>query len=126
MVFLLFLISILLQSRYNFRKRKLSIKQEIKCPHCHEWTLWLGRMDDRCLYCNGFLQVEDFTKSVETKIKKEVRKEEDFLFIRENDSPFVVKMKTFLVPVRRIFYYFQIGFVVFISTLLWIIGIVSA
>ncbi|MGI4021159.1 MAG: hypothetical protein ACRYFA_06605 [Janthinobacterium lividum] len=126
MVFLLFLISILLQNRYNFRNRKLSNKQEIKCPHCHEWTLWKGRIDDRCLYCNGFLKVEDFTKSVETKIKKEVKKEDDFLFIRPEDSAFKKKLKTKLLPIRNLMMYAQIGFAVFISTLLWLIGIISA
>ncbi|MEX8546325.1 MAG: hypothetical protein V5804_01875 [Mucilaginibacter sp.] len=101
-------------------------KQEIKCPHCHEWTLWRGHIDDRCLYCGEFLEVENFTKSVETKIQREVKKEADFLFVREEDSPFVKKLKTRLRPIRTAFYYAQIGFVVFISALLWLIGILSA
>jgi hypothetical protein len=113
------LISILLQSKYNLRKQKLSNKQEIKCPHCHD-------IDDRCLYCGGFLEIDNFTHSVEKKIKKEVRKEEDFLFIRPEDTEFVKKLKTFFIPIRRVFYYFQLGFVAFISILLWIIGIISA
>ncbi len=126
MVFLLFLISILLQSKYNLRNRELSNKQEIKCPHCHEWTLWRGRIDDRCLYCNGFLKVEDFTKSVEVKIKKEVKREDDFLFIRPEDSKFKKKLKTTLLPIRNMMIYVQVGFAVFISALLWIIGVISA
>lgn len=126
MVFLLFLISILLQSKYNLRNRELSNKQEIKCPHCHEWTLWRGRIDDRCLYCNGFLKVEDFTKSVEIKIKKEVKREDDFLFIRPEDSEFKKKLKTTLLPIRNMMIYVQVGFAVFISALLWIIGVISA
>lgn len=126
MVFLLFLISILLQSKYNLRKPELSNKQEIKCPSCHEWTLWRGHIDDRCLYCGEFLKVEDFTKSVETKIQREVKKEEDFLFVREDDSDFIRKTKIFLVPVRKAIFYFQLGFVVFVSALLWLIGMVSA
>jgi sarcosine oxidase delta subunit len=104
----------------------LTNKQEIKCPHCHKWTLWQGHIDDRCLYCGEFLEIENFTKSVETKIKREVKKEEDFLFVRDEDSPFVKKLKTRLRPIRRIIFYFQLGFVAFISILFWIIGFVTA
>jgi len=116
----------LLQSKYNLTQQKLSIKQEIKCPHCHEWTLWRGHIDDRCLYCGEFLEIEKFTKSVETKIEREVKEESDFLFVRPQDSEFVRKLKDNLRPVRTVFYYFQIGFVIFISALLWLIGVVAA
>jgi len=116
----------LLQSKYNLRKLELSVKQEIKCPHCHEWTLWRGHIDDRCLYCGEFLEIENFTRSIETKIKREVKKENDFLFVREGDSVFLKKLKTNLRPIRTAVYYLQIGFVIFISALLWLIGIISA
>ncbi|MVN22493.1 hypothetical protein [Mucilaginibacter arboris] len=102
------------------------MKQEIKCPHCHEWTLWRGHIDDRCLYCGEFLEIENFTRSVEKKIKQEVRKEEDFLFVRPEDSKFVKKFKTTMRPIRQVFFYLQLGFVFFISLLLWVIGILSA
>lgn len=102
------------------------MKQEIKCPHCHEWTLWRGHIDDRCLYCGEFLETENFTKSIETQIKREVKKEADFLFIRPEDSRLIKKLKKIMQPIRKLFFYFQLGFVVFISVLLWIIGILSA
>lgn len=116
----------MLQSKYNLRNKELSTKQEIKCPHCHEWTLWRGHIDDRCLYCGEFLEIENFTKSVETKIQREVKAENDFLFVHPEDSPFIQKLKTNVRPIRTAIYYAQIGFVVFISALLWLIGMISA
>lgn len=88
--------------------------------------MWQGHIDDRCLYCGEFLETENFTKSVETKIKREVKEEEDFLFVHPDDSPFKQKLKNNLRPIRTAFYYAQIGFVVFISALLWLIGMISA
>ena len=102
------------------------MKREIKCPHCHEWTLWRGHIDDRCLYCGEFLETENFTEAIEKQVKREVEKEEDFLFIRANDSWFVKKLKSILLPMRHLLFYFQLGFVAFISVLLWLIGILAA
>lgn len=102
------------------------MKQEIKCPHCHEWTLWQGHIDDRCLYCGEFLKIEDFTKSVETKIQREVNKENDILFIKEDDSRLVKKLKTKLRPFRRLIIYLQVAFVFFMSVLIWLMGMLTA
>lgn len=104
----------------------MSNKQEIKCQHCHEWTLWQGHIDDRCLYCGEFLETDNFTKAIEEKIEREVKKENDFLFVRPEDGPFKTKLKTNLRPIRNAIFYMQLGFAFFISVLLWLIGILTA
>jgi phage FluMu protein Com len=103
----------------------LSIKREIKCPNCKEWTLWRGEIYDRCLYCNHFLQNEDFIKSVEKEINTQVKEENDFFFINESDSLFIKKSKKFLRRFRKIVVIAQVSFIGFMSFLLWIIGLLS-
>lgn len=100
--------------------------REIKCPHCGEWTLWNGEIDDRCLYCDGFLEPKRFSREVEKKIRKEVLKEEDYLFIKPGDGPFTKAVKSFLNFVRWWAYYLQIAFFVFISLILLLLGLFAA
>jgi len=100
--------------------------RELKCPHCGEWTLWAGSIDDRCLYCDGFLEPQRFSREVEKKILKEVVKENDYLFIRPTDSDLKRQGKLFLNGVRWVFLYIQVVFFIFISIILVLISIIAA
>lgn len=100
--------------------------RELKCPHCGEWTFWAGSTDDRCLYCDGFLEPQRFSREVEKKILKEVVKENDYLFIKPTDSDLKRQGKIFLNGVRWMFFYIQVAFFIFISLILVLISIIAA
>ncbi len=104
----------------------MSQVREIKCPNCGEWTLWTGHIDDRCLHCNGFLEPQRFSREVEKKIRKEVIKENDYLFIKPGDSEFKRHLKCFLNSIRWIAFYIQIVFFLFISFVIVLISIIAA
>ena len=87
----------------------MSLVREIKCPHCGEWTLWNGHVDDRCLYCAEFIEPKRFSREVEKKIRKEVAKEKDYFFIKPTDSYPKKKIKSLLNSTRWLVYYFQIA-----------------
>ncbi len=103
----------------------MSVKREIKCPHCKEWTLWRGNLHDRCLYCGEFLQNEAFTKKVEKEIREQVTEEKDFLFVKPGDGKAKAALKRFLRPIRNFLYYVQFGFFAFVSMILWLIGLLA-
>ena len=97
--------------------------REIKCPHCGEWTLWAGHIDDRCLYCNGFLEPQRFSREVEKNVTKELLKEHDYFFIKPTDGYFKRETKVFLNSMRWGVYYLQIVFFFFISLLLVLLSL---
>lgn len=75
----------------------MSQVREIRCPHCGEWTMWAGHVDDRCLYCAEFLEPKRFSKEVEKKIRNEVVKESGYFFIKPTDKGIVKRYKLFLI-----------------------------
>ncbi|WP_152969680.1 hypothetical protein [Pedobacter sp. Hv1] len=48
-------------------------KQELKCPHCKEWTVWQGQLHDRCINCNALLEEEKINKLNKLAAKKEAQ-----------------------------------------------------
>lgn len=97
--------------------------REIKCPHCGEWSLWNGDIDDRCLYCDGFLEPRRFSREVEKKVRREVIKENDYFFIKPGDGEFKRVVKTFFNDLRWLAFYLQIGFFVFITLILLLLSL---
>jgi tRNA(Ile2) C34 agmatinyltransferase TiaS len=63
--------------------------REIKCPHCGEWTMWKGQVDDRCFFCDEFLEPQRFSREVEKKVNRELLKENDYLFIKQLRYPWL-------------------------------------
>ncbi|ASU33011.1 hypothetical protein [Mucilaginibacter xinganensis] len=104
----------------------MSQVREIKCPHCGEWTLWAGGIDDRCLYCDGFLETRRFSREVEKKVRAEVIKENDYFFINPNDSALKKNAKKILNSLRWWTFYLQIAFFVFVTLILVIISFLPA
>lgn len=103
----------------------MSDSREIKCPECGRWTLWNGNLNDRCLYCNSFLDKETFSRMIEKEISRQVRKEKDWLIIRPSDSPFKRRSKQILLSFKGAFHFAQIAFLVFISFLMWLISLLA-
>ena len=100
--------------------------REIKCPHCGEWTLWNGNVDDRCLYCGGFLEPQRFSREVEKKVNRELLKENDYFFIKPTDGLIILWCKRFLNSLRWLAYYVQIAFFLFVTMLLVLLSIFAA
>jgi len=69
--------------------------REIKCPHCGEWTMWKGGVDDRCINCGEFLEPRRFSREVEKKINKDLKKEDDYFAIKPTDSELMRMIKSF-------------------------------
>jgi len=103
----------------------MSQVREIKCPHCGEWTLWKGGIDDRCLYCNGFLEPQRFSREVEKKVNMELLKENDYLFINPGDGSFTRWYKSTLNSVRWMVYYVQLAFFLFATVLLVLLSLMA-
>jgi hypothetical protein len=100
--------------------------REIKCPHCGEWTMWKGEVDDRCFFCDEFLEPQRFSREVEKKVNRELLKENDYLFIHPNDSSVKKMVKTSLNSVRWLAYYIQIAFFLFVTAVLVILSLFAA
>jgi hypothetical protein len=101
----------------------MSQVREIKCPHCGEWTMWNGLVDDRCLNCGEFLEPQRFSREIEKKISRELLKENDYFFIKPEDGAFKRWGKRFLNVLRWWAYYIQIAFFIFVTTLLVLLSI---
>ncbi len=102
--------------------RKVS---ELKCPHCGEWTLWTGHVDDRCLYCHEFVEPKRFSREVEKKIRQEVVKENDYFFIKPTDGPIKSRIKRSLNSMRWGVYYLQIIFFGFVTLILLLTSVLA-
>ena len=97
--------------------------REIKCPHCGEWTMWQGDLDDRCLFCGEFLEPQRFSREVEKRINKQLLEESDYLFVRPGDRQFTRLYKRSLNSIRWMAYYLQIAFFLFVTMLLVILSL---
>ncbi len=96
---------------------------EIKCPHCGEWTMWKGNIDDRCLNCGEFIEPQRFSQEVEKKINKDLKKEDDYFALKPSDGPFTREVKSFFNSLRWAAYYVQLIFFAFITLLLVLLSI---
>jgi hypothetical protein len=98
--------------------------REIKCPQCGEWTMWQGDVDDRCLFCGGFLESRRFSREVEKKVNLELKKEDDYLFVKPDDGTVKRLFKRSLNSVRWVVILFQIAFFLFVTGLLVLISLI--
>ncbi|MFI5136900.1 MAG: hypothetical protein ACHQIM_03675 [Sphingobacteriales bacterium] len=99
--------------------------REIKCPHCGEWTLWNGDVDDRCLFCGEFLEPKRFSREVEKQVNRELLKENDYFFIKPGDGDLTRWFKSILNQVRWLAYYVQIAFFIFVTLLLVLLSLIT-
>jgi hypothetical protein len=98
---------------------------EIKCPHCGEWTMWNGNIDDRCLNCGEFIEPQRFSREVEKKINKDLKKENDYFALKPTDGPFTREVKSLFNSLRWAAYYIQLIFFAFITLLLVLLSIIA-
>lgn len=62
-------------------------KQEIRCPHCNNYTEWQGNLDDRCLHCGGLIQEKEIEMMNLKNKAKEIKEAEERKRI-EKQHPF--------------------------------------
>ncbi len=85
-------------------------KLEIKCPHCIQWTLWEGSLQDRCRQCGKLLQEEKINK---LEVLEKLRKAKE-----EIENARIARQHPFL---RRISGYAKSVFIGFILIIIAII-----
>ena len=101
----------------------MSQVREIKCPHCGQWTMWDGKIDDRCLHCDGFLETRQFSRDVERKIRDDARREKSILIIRPEDGLLKRLGKRLLNALRWWTIIMQILFFVVVTIIIVLISI---
>jgi len=69
-------------------------KQEIKCPHCAQWTKWNGALYDRCWQCKGLIEEEKINKIQAYEKKKQIAEELERARIAKQ-NPFFRKVVTY-------------------------------
>jgi hypothetical protein len=98
---------------------------EIKCPHCGEWTAKLGHKDEKCPKCNGFLEPQRFSRHAEKSITKENFKKTEYLPIKASDGPITRELKGFINALGWIVFYSEIAFYGFVTLLIMVVGIIA-
>ena len=101
----------------------MSQVREIKCPHCGEWTLWNGNVDDRCLFCNEFLEPQRFSREIEKKVVTEVKKENDYFALNPSDNYLKRRIKLLFNSFRWMVFYLQIAFFIFITAIIVLVSL---
>jgi len=86
----------------------------------------MGDIDDRCLYCDSFLEPQRFSREIEKKIVSQVKKENDYFALKPTDGSFKREVKIFLNSFRWLVYYLQIAFFIFITALLVLLSFMAA
>jgi hypothetical protein len=99
--------------------------REIKCPHCGEWTMWQGDVDDRCINCSEFLEPRRFSREVEKKVNNDLKKEDDYFAIKPTDSELTRLGKSLFNSIRWTAYYLQLAFFAFVTILLLLISLLT-
>lgn len=97
--------------------------REIKCPHCGEWTMWEGKVDDRCINCGEFLEPQRFSVEVEKKINDALKHEDDYFAIKPGDSTLKSSIKSFLNSLRWMAYYLQLALFAFVTIVLLLLSL---
>jgi len=98
---------------------------EIKCPHCGQWTMWQGDVDDRCINCGEFLDSRRFSREVEKRINKELKKEDDYFAIKPTDSQLTRIFKGFFNTLRWSAYYVQLAIFTFVTILMFVLSMLA-
>jgi hypothetical protein len=98
---------------------------EIKCPHCGQWTMWQGHIDDRCINCGEFLERRRFSREVEKRINKELKEEDDYFAIKPSDGQLTRWFKTFFNSFRWGVYYLQLIIFTFVTLVIFVISLLA-
>ncbi|MDP9076082.1 MAG: hypothetical protein M3O71_01535 [Bacteroidota bacterium] len=102
----------------------MSQVREIKCPQCGKWTLWEGDINDRCLYCNSFLESHSFSRGIEKKAREEAMRESGFLYIRPGDGPVKRALKRSISAFRWLGIYLQVAFFIVVTIIIVLISLI--
>jgi hypothetical protein len=85
--------------------------------------MWDGKIDDRCLHCNEFLETRQFSREVERKIRDDARREKSILIIRPEDGPLKRLGKRLLNALRWWTIIMQVLFFIVVTIIIVLISI---
>lgn len=89
-------------------------KQEIKCSHCKQWTIWKGELYDRCQICGELLELEKIERIRQQQEKKKAAEEQERIRVAQQ-HPFF----------RRVFNYASTLFIGFILLIIAVIVLMA-
>jgi len=87
--------------------------------------MWQCHIDDRCINCGEFLEVRRFSREIEQKITKELKKDDDYFAIKANDSELKRLVKSTLNSFRWGVYYLQLILFAFVTLTLLLISLLA-
>jgi hypothetical protein len=73
----------------------MSQKSEIKCSNCGKWSVWTGKMDEKCPDCGAYLDPGRYHYAEEHKITYEKNRKSGYLVIHKTDDPIIKILKEF-------------------------------
>lgn len=88
--------------------------------------MWEGKVDDRCINCGEFLEPRRFSREVEKKINKHLKKEDDYFAIKPADGELKRIFKGFFNFFRWSAYYVQLVIFTLVTILMLIISLLAA
>lgn len=76
---------------------------EKKCPHCQQWTPWLGKLTDKCKSCNELLEERIVLEYQAWRKRDEEYKKSDFFTPKETDGPLMLATRKVAFVFHMIF-----------------------
>src|SRR5260370_21825961 len=99
---------------------------EIKCPSCGKWTLFTGKVGDKCVHCGELLEPGRFSREAEKKIAKgRIKKADRYFVLKPTDGPIQRELKLFSNNMLWGFYYLEIAFFILITVIIAIAGLIA-
>jgi len=87
--------------------------------------MWKGGVDDRCINCGEFLEPRRFSREVEKKINKALKKEDDYFAIKPSDSELMRMIKSFFNSLRWGAFYLQLALFAFVTMVLVLLSLIA-
>lgn len=83
----------------------MSIKNEIKCPNCGEWSLWTSKIDEKCPHCGQYLDPGRFHSAQEHQAIIDRNRNDGLMAIKKGDDPALRILKEMVNWVRWTTFY---------------------
>jgi|ERR1700761_7545262 hypothetical protein len=104
----------------------MSLPNEIKCPHCGQWTTSNNKVDDKCQHCGGYLEPHRFSRAAEKKTRHVANpKQKDFFPIKHGDGQLMREVKGFINAMGWIVFYSEMAFYASMILVITLLGIIA-
>jgi len=78
---------------------------EIKCPHCGQWSNWTSKIEETCPHCGEHLDPGRFHYAEEQKVIYARNRKDGFMVIKGDDDPIIKILKEIVNWVRWTTFY---------------------